>query len=304
LTAGSMDVRNLARLGNFDGTGSDDLAVTFDGANGFAGAVFIVKGSSSFASRTIPNAANAIEIDGPAGAALGATTIGIGPFFQSSGGGPGLLTTAVLTSTVYAFAGQSPPGTLTTAAANDSAVEPAADRYGNSLSILGAFGTSPMAVTVGAPGGRYVDLYLGSASTGPIIGAAGAAPSPTVRFVDGASGNSFGVINVGGGVKGTAQSLSLTGGDSTPDLVLAGQAETGQPIYIVEGAAMLTMSGTVDVSTLPSTAVKKLTNIIPADWAGYSVGTVIPDSNGDGFPDFALGENVGTAGSGRVVIFY
>ena len=56
--------RRLARLGNFDGTGSDDLAIGLDGVNSIAGAVFIVKGGSSFASITIPDATNAIEIDG------------------------------------------------------------------------------------------------------------------------------------------------------------------------------------------------------------------------------------------------
>src|SRR6185369_4512488 len=37
----------MARLGNFDGTGSDDLAIGFTGHNAFTGGVLIVKGSSS-----------------------------------------------------------------------------------------------------------------------------------------------------------------------------------------------------------------------------------------------------------------
>ncbi len=37
LTPGSMDIRSLARLGNFDGTGTDDLAIAYDSANSVAG---------------------------------------------------------------------------------------------------------------------------------------------------------------------------------------------------------------------------------------------------------------------------
>jgi hypothetical protein len=306
LTAGSMDVRNLARLGNFDGVGADDLAIGFDGANATAGAVFVVKGSSSFTSLTIPGT-GAIEIDGAAGSAFGASNIGIGPFFASASGGPGLLSAAILNSTVYAFEGQSPAGVLAVAAANDSAVvAKSTDRYGSSLGLLGPIGGSPAAIAVGAPGGGYVDVYLGTAATGPIVGPAGMAPAPTVHFIDSAAGNSFGVITVGGGIKGTSQVLSLIGPDAIPDLVLAGQGESaGQPLYIVDGASLASMSGSVDVSK-PATAssVVKISNQVPSDWAGYAAGTIIGDSNDDGHPDFAVGESVTAAGSGRVVVLY
>jgi hypothetical protein len=267
--------------------------------------VFIVKGSSSFASMNLPNAAGAYEIDGAAtGTGFGANIIGLGSFYQPSGG-PGLLSTAVLTSTVYAFAGQSPAGTLIATAANDSAVTVASDRYGNSLGLLGAIGPSPDATVIGALGGRYVDVYFGTSSTGPIVGSTGGTPSPTIHFVDGASGNSFGVINIGSAVKGTSQVASLIGADTTPDLVLAGLAETGFPLYIVNGTAMATMSGTVDVSSLNDPgSIIKLTGVIPPDWVTYSAGTIVPDSNGDGVPDFAIGESVGSTATGRVIVVY
>ncbi len=167
---------------------------------------------------------------------------------------------------------------------------------------MGTIGTSPDAVTVGALGGKYVDVYFGNVATGPIVGTAGAAPQPTVHLTDGASGNSFGVINIGGAVKGTAQTFSLVGGDTVPDLVVAGQAETGMPVYIVDGASLANLSGTVDVSS--SAAAIKVSGVIPSDWVSFSTGSLIPDSNGDGFPDFAVGEDVALAAAGRVVIFY
>jgi hypothetical protein len=42
---------------------------------------------------------------------------------------------------------------------------------------------------------------------------------------------------------------------------------------------------------------------MPSAWAGYTVGSIIPDSNGDGYGDFAVGEFT-TSTVGRVVVFY
>ena len=41
---------------------------------------------------------------------------------------------------------------------------------------------------------------------------------------------------------------------------------------------------------------------MPSDWNGYSNGTIIPDSDGDGYGDFAVGE-VTSSRAGRVVVF-
>ena len=307
--AGSIRARGMARLGNFDGTGSDDLAIGFDLSNSSAGGLLIVKGSSSFASQTIPGTGT-IEIDGTAASGfLGFTALGIGQFFPAPAG-PGLLTAAGGVSAIYAFAGQSPSGALTADAANDSVVGPAADFYGFNLGLLGSIGGSPGAVTAGAPDASlpYVDVYFGTAATGPLLGVAGGAPAPSVRLEDAAGGNSFGVVNLGSAVKGTSQTLSFVGGDTAPDLVVAEQSEVGLPVYIVSGAALPSLTGTVDVSGaqlqagLPPTVVK-VTGQIPADWRGYGGAGLIPDSNGDGQPDFALGE-VATGQVGRVIVFY
>jgi hypothetical protein len=303
--AGVMDFRCLARLGNFDGTGADDFAVALDGANAAAGAVFIVKGSSSFASLTLPSATAAYEIDGLAGTAFGYTNIGIGPFYASASEGPALVTGTFLGSSAYAFAGQAPTAALNTTNANDSVLATAADRYGRSLGYLGPLGSSPAAVTVGSLVTSYVDLDLGTSASGPFLGAAGAAPAPSIHFVDSGASSTFGGVNLGGGVKGTSKEVSLIGDDAVSDLVLAG-TETGHPVYIVSGSTLLTLSGTVDVSSPPAgtAGIVKISGQLPSDIGGFGAASVVPDSDGDGWADFAIGESANSGNTGRVFVFY
>ncbi len=98
------------------------------------GGVVIVKGSSSFASMTIPDpaAVNTIQIDGTvASGQLGISMVGIGQFFPSPAG-HGLIIGAPIARAVYGFRGQAPAsGMLTTAAADDSVIGTAADQYGD-----------------------------------------------------------------------------------------------------------------------------------------------------------------------------
>jgi hypothetical protein len=299
-----MSFRNLARLGNFDGLGADDLLVAFrlrTSTTGGNGAVFIVKGSASFASLTLPNPASGLEIDGALmGISFGVAQVGLGPFLNQ-----GFVSTSSTASTVYAFAGQTTAGPITAAMNADSVVTTAADRYGASLGFLGALGSSPGAVSIGATTGQYVDVHLGTAATGPFTGTAGGAPAAAVRFTDTGAGNSFGVLNVGGGVKGTASIVSIIG-DGASDLILAGQSGAGLPVYIVDGSGIPTFSGSLNLAQptggLPAKLVTML-NIVPSNWAGYTTGTVIPDCDGDGFGDFAFGEFT-TTSVGRVLVFH
>jgi hypothetical protein len=301
-TLTGISFRNLARLGNFDGAGADDLLIAFRLRTGTTGngSVFVVKGSSSFTSLTIPIAA-ALEVDGAlSGVSFGVTNIGLGPFLSH-----GFISTSSTASTVYAFRGQATAGPITAAMSDDSVVAPAADRYGLSLGLVGALSGSPGAVSIGAPTGQYVDVHLGTTATGPFLGTNGGAPSPTVRFTDSASGNSFGVLNVGGGVKGTAVTVSLIG-DASPDLVVGGQAGVNLPIYIIDGAVLSSLSGSVNLAA-PSGAIttRMVTALgrMPSDWLGYASSTIIPDSDGDGFGDFAVGETTGST-AGRAVVFH
>ena len=154
--------------------------------------------------------------------------------------------------------------------------------------------------------GKYVDVHLGTAASGPFGGAAGGPPSAQVRLVDTASGNGFGLINLGGGVEGTASVVSFIGGDNVPDLLVAGQSETDVPLYLINGAAIPTLSGMVDVSLAQGAVVPsivKVANRLPTGFVAFATASLIVDSNKDGYADFAVGESAFGA-AGRVVVFY
>ncbi len=301
--------RSLTPLGNFDGTGASDLAVGVRLHSTSLGSVVIIKGSSSLASLTIPDVSGAgtIQIDGiVASAQFGMSVLGIGQFFPAPAG-PALVVSAPPAGAVYAFRGQAPTAVLTAGSADDSVVAAAsADQYGVNLGFLGALGGSPGALTIASTAGKYVDVHLGTAAAGPLLGAAGGAPAATVRFGNSASGNSFGIVNLGGGIKGTARTASLIGGDAVSDLVVAGLGEAGVPIYIVNGATLSTMSGNVDVAVAQAAVVSpivKIANRLPSPWSGHAGAAMIIDSNSDGYADFAIGESAfGVAG--RVVVFH
>jgi Fibronectin type III domain/FG-GAP-like repeat/FG-GAP repeat len=301
---GAITGRGVQRLGDFDGDGYDDLAIGYSEANANLGAVIVVKGGTTFASRT-PDTTNAIQFNGTvAGGAFGAAVMGMGKIYRAAPG-----TTMVVTASVagasYAFAGAA--GSVVAAtSANDSTVGSGADRYGTPIGYLGPLGTSPAAFTLGANTGKYVELHIGTDAAGPFLGTPGGAPAPSIRFVDQASGNSFGVISIGSGILGMPLAVSFIG-DALPDLVLAGQGETGNRIYLVSGAVLTTLSGTVDVTTPIAKNVPgivSMANKLPADWGnGYTTGCVIVDANGDMHGDFAIGEFV-SSGPGRVAVFF
>jgi hypothetical protein len=132
----------------------------------------------------------------------------------------------------------------------------------------------------------------------------------------GSSGNSFGAINVGGGIRGTSSAVSFIG-DSLPDLVLAGQTEAGVqnagPVYVVSGVALRDRSGSVHVADgnlytgLHPDFVQIIGQVPPpggSTWLGYAQGCVIPDLNADGFGDFAVSENTTVSATSRIIVFY
>jgi hypothetical protein len=306
---GAISGRGVQPLGDFDGDGNADFAIAYQASALNLGAVIVVKGTPTFGSRT-PDTTNSILFNGTvAGGSFGVAVAGIGQFFGSAPGTT-MVVTASVAGTSYAFAGQSPPtGIVVATSADDSTVGPGADRYGTPIGFLGPLGGSPGALALSAVQGAYVDLHIGTAATGPFLGAAGSAPAPSAHFVDAMSGNSFGVVNIGGGIRGTSQTVSFIGGatDKVPDLVLAGQAEANNNIYLINGALLTTVSGTVDISTplagnVPG--IVKISSKLPANWGnGYTASAPIIDVNGDGVADFAIGEFVSSK-PGRVAVFY
>jgi hypothetical protein len=294
--------RPIAPVGDFDGDGTNDLAIS-SLTYGNVGRVVIVKGSSSFASVTLPDATHTVILDGTTAAGqFGSALLGIGPTFNT---GPTLLVSARPISSLFAFAGPA-AGPLLATGADDSVVNaPATAGYGYAFGFLGALGTSPFAIAVTANSAQFVDIHLGTVATGPFTGPAGGAPAPALK-ITGPGGNSWGSVNIGGAVPASTRAVSFIGGDSIPDLVLSGQAlPMGPRVFIIDGKTLNSMTGTLAITdpTAPPAGVIAVQGL-PANWNGHGFkSTVVPDLNGDGFGDFAVGE-LATAAKGRVAVFY
>jgi hypothetical protein len=309
---GVISGHGVQPIGDFDGDGNDDLAISYSASNSSLGAVIIIKGGSSFPASLTPDATNSVLINGTtAGGAFGVAVVGIGQFYGSKFST--ILSTASIAGTSYSFTGLSPMGGVTTAAsADDSTVGSASDRYGTPIAYLGPLGSSPGAVALSALGNTasgYVELYRGTAAAGPFQGTAGGSPTNVIRLRTSQAGNSFGVVNIGSGIRGKSLATSFIGGlnDKVPDMLLAQQAETGNRLYLMNGAYLNTLSGTVDVST-PLTGnipgVVQINSKLPGDWSpGYTMGTLVVDLDKDGVADFAIGEAV-SGKPGRVAVFY
>jgi hypothetical protein len=285
---------------------------------GQKGSILIIKGSSSFpATLTVPEAVptNTLQIDGSTTSSFFAgTTVGIGQFYPTPAGST-LLVGDFGKGSVFAFAGPmvTPSQTVIDSLHTD---------YSRNIGLIG-----PNAVTVSSTVAGHVDIHLGSVMIGgPFNTTAGMAPSNRTTLIDTAAGNSFGAVNLGGGIRGTTGSVSFIGGDMTPDLIVGGLTEgpaNAGPLYIVNGVAIANLpSGNVDVSLIGPTAmgtgvvptIVKI-NLVPGApgvglpaggtmWGGYSHFSVVPDLNGDGAGDFVLGETAFGPATGRVIVFY
>jgi hypothetical protein len=88
-------------------------------------------------------------------------------------------------------------------------------------------------------------------------------------------------------------------GDGLPDLVLVQQ--TGPNIEIFDGRQVAALGpGPTDVASIVAASIP-----LPADWAntGQGEGTLLPDVNGDGYPDFAIGSAI-NAVPGTVGVYW
>jgi hypothetical protein len=134
---------------------------------------------------------------------------------------------------------------------------------------------------------------------------------PTVHLISSTTGNSLGIINIGSQISGSITAGSLIGGDAVPDLVVAGQSDASRTVFVVSGAALSGMSGTVDLATTPAPAVIAIKNgatpasiRIPSDWSSFGrASSLALDLNGDGYADFTLSEfTIGKPG--RALVFW
>lgn len=297
----------MARLGDFNGDGVDDFAI---GATQFGGAALpgravIVLGKVGFASFALPNAANTIVIDGDPAVTtpmFGYRVIGLGHFYAGTGttlvvSAPGNTTSAAGNEgRLYAFHGQTgSSGAISSATANHTLVGPAGNnRIGAALANLGtminalpSLGSGNPVDRVTTPNGSSV-VFSGSSATGPF-----AAKVVVYQATAGLSGQAI----IGGGMSGRDEVFSLIG-DATPDLVML--SRDSPSFQIVDGRTVRTAASPIDTNMKASVTVA-----LPGDWTttGEAQGTLIPDLDGDGYPDFAIGNAVGSV-AGKVVAYW
>ena len=299
----------MARLGDFNGDGVDDFAI---GANLFGGAtqagrIVIVLGKVGFASFALPNAANAIVIDGDPAVStpqFGYRVLGLGHFYSGTGttliaSAPGNAAAASGNEgRLYAFHGQSgSAGAISSATANQIAVGPTGNnRIGAVLANLGPIMNALPSAGSGNPvervttpnGNAYV--FSGSSTTGPFASKVVVAQTQTGIGLSG-------MALVGGGVSGRDEIFSLIG-DATPDLVM--MARDSSAFVILDGRTVRSTASPIDADAKATVRIP-----VPTGWGGTGEGdgALIPDLDGDGYPDFAVG-NALSGAAGKVVAYW
>jgi hypothetical protein len=304
--AGSSFGAAMARLGDFNGDGVDDLAIGARNFNMFVGRVVVVLGRAAFTSLALPDATRSIVIDGDATLGrptFGASIVGLGHFYTSTAGttmivgSPGTATsTTANAGHVYAFHGQGGTAGAIAIGSNDQViVGPASGAFvGQVLANLGPLVGQFPCVGVGMPlndvdfaptrGGAYITS--GTPATGPL----------TNKMKVTQSANALvGPVVLGGGQSGRDVSLSLVG-DAKPDVLLAGQM--GAFMTIVDGNKLPGASASADFTSSSADVVITL----PSGWNnGNNGGSLIPDLNGDSRPDFAIRK---ATMPGAVAVYY
>jgi hypothetical protein len=305
---GSIFGSSMARLGDFNGDGVDDFALgaSLFGGTAQLGRVVVILGRTGFTSMALPDATNSIVIEGDpavASSQFGYRVVGLGHLYSVSAGttlvasAPGNV--AIATGNegrIYAFHGRNGvAGAIPIASADHVAVGPALNtRIGIALANMGPMVNALPSIGSGNPvervttpsGNTYV--FAGTAAGGPFA-------SKIVAYQAGAGLSGIAVI--GGGVSGLDQAFSLVG-DATPDLVVISQAAAA--FNIIDGDALASLASPIDATTKSTTGVA-----FPADWGstGEAQGCLIPDLNGDGYADFAIGNASGSV-PGKVLVFW
>lgn len=300
---------SITRLGDFDGNGVDDFAV---GASAYAtrvGRVLIVRGKAGgIGNITLPDTTKTITIDGDATltrAIFGYRVLGLGHFYSVTTGTT-LIVSAPGTSNgtnpdnegrIYAFHGQSgTTGAIAIASADEELVGPGKPaQIGDELANLGPIVNTLPAVGIGNPAdtvsvaGVTGTAYItsGSTTTGPFA-------SKIIETETGTSG--AGQLIFGGGIPGRNTTYSLIG-SAAPDVAIVANG-TATKIAIMDGALL---TGTSRDFTTTAQVLAPLPNGWPN--TAEAAGGLIPDINGDGYPDFAVSDSA-SAIAGEVVVYW
>jgi hypothetical protein len=302
---------SIARLGDFNGDSIDDVAIgspNFGGSGVLRGRVTIILGATGFTSVAVPDAARAIVV--VADPALNATffgsrVVGLGHFYGGSGttmvvSAPGFVSGTVMSANegrLYAFRGQAGTGGVINATAADAIMVGAAAqmRIGTTLANLGPINGALPAVGAGnvndimnpgMAGSSYV--LSGTAGTGPFI-------NNKIFYLS--NNGLIGTTIMGGGISGRDLSVSLIGATGA-DLVVIGR--NGTDFAIIDGSKIPPLPSPSDARMVGDVIVP-----FPTGFGALSTaaGTLIPDINGDQYPDIALGASSPSV-AGQVAVIW
>jgi hypothetical protein len=307
--AGSGFGVSMAPLGDFDGDGTDDFVIGAQVYNARVGRAAVIYGRSGFTTFSLPNTTRSLEIGGDPSlvqSSFGSKVVGLGHFFSVTVGttmivaAPGIGNSSSASSNegrLYSFHGRGPGAAIDVTAADNIRVGPAKGaKIGatlfnlgpvvNTLPSLGAGNTGDTTTVPGANGNGFV--LSGTAASGPFA---------TLLAVFQSGSASVGQVMFGGGLSGRDTTLSLIGG-AEPDLALTGATST--TLDILDGSRVPALSSPSDTKVAGDVHVP-----LPVGWLGTAsgIGNLTRDINGDGFPDFALGDQFGTV-PGRVAVFW
>jgi hypothetical protein len=248
-----------------------------------------------------------LEIGGDATlnqSSFGSKIVGLGHFYSVTVGttlivsAPGIGDATSVSDNegrLYAFHGQGPGSAIGVVAADSLLVGPAkAAKIGGALFNLG-----PIVNTLSSLGsGNPTDVTSGGSGSALVLSGTNAlGPFANSLTIIQSSASGVGQVLFGGGISGRDVVMSLIG-DAKPDLGLT--STTSTTLDIVDGNKVASLTGRVDTKTVADVHVP-----MPPGWLGTAAGTgnLIKDINGDGAPDFALGDQFGTV-PGRVVVFW
>jgi hypothetical protein len=294
----------MAPLGDFDGDGVDDFAIGAAGFNGLRGRLAVIYGRAAFTSFGLPNITRSLEIGADPAlnrSELGLAVVGLGHFYSVTTGttmiisAPGLGGAASTSSNegrIYAFHGRGPGAAILATDADHVRVGPGKPaKIGQTLTNLGpvmnalaAVGVGNSADTLSVAGSNGTAFALsGTTATGPLA-------SSLILYQAGA--NAVGQVIFGGGFSGRDTTASIIG-DSKPDVGLT-SLQNGNTLDIIDGNRLAGLTSPANTRTVADVHVPM---------TALGVGDLIRDVNGDGFADFALGDQFGVV-PGRVAVFW
>ena len=306
--AGSQFGYTIDRLGDFNGDGVADFAIGAPLYSARKGHVAVVYGSTTFTSFTVPDTTRALEIGADptlTRTQLGIGMLGLGHFYSVTTGttlvvsAPGLgVPPSDNAGRLYAFHGRGAGAPIDVTAADHVLVGPAAGaliggfltNLGPATGALASVGSANLSDAVSVPGTTGTGFVLsGAAATGPFT-------SKVILYKSGT--NLAGQALFGGGFSGLDIFVSLVG-DSKVDVALSGRQNS--TLDIIDGAKLSALTSPINTTNSANVHVP-----MPSGWTSTADGSraLIKDINGDGFPDFALGDVVVGSSPGRVAVFW